>query len=203
MFKILCSQSRISQGTSFLKQRSVFKNSTLAFSAASKRFPNEPRQPLVKTAFPGPQSAALIKQYNDVSCGMQQHFPVDMPSSNGNYVADADGNLFLDLFTSIACIGMGYNHPGMLEASKSETMRRCLATRTGLGINPPMEHEDLFERAFMAVAPKGMKRAVLAMCGACSVEATFKHAFIAHAQKKRGGMDVPPSAEELTSCLEN
>ena len=42
---------------------------------------------------------------------MQQHFPVSLQDSIGNYVADVDGNKYLDVFTSIACIGMGYNHP--------------------------------------------------------------------------------------------
>ena len=45
----------------------------------------------------------------------------------------------------------------------------------------------------MDVAPVGMSRVMGAMCGTCSVEAAFKHAFICHAQKLRGGMDVPPS----------
>ena len=64
-----------------------------------------------------------------------------MHSSVGNYVADVDGNLYLDVYTSIACIGMGYNHPSLREATKSDTMKRFLATRLGIGINPPMEHE--------------------------------------------------------------
>ena len=59
----------------------------------------------------------------------------------GNYVVDADGNQMLDVFTSIACIGSGYNHPSLLEASKSDLMRQVLAVRTGIGINPPMEYE--------------------------------------------------------------
>ena len=42
-----------------------------------------------------------------------------------------------------------------------------------------------------------------AMCGTCSVEAAFKHCFIVYAQRKRGGMDVMPSAEDLSTCMDN
>lgn len=93
------------------------------FSAAAMRFPNEPDRPNMKTAFPGPATLANIEAYGEISCNKQTHFPVDMQKSIGNYVTDADGNQFLDVFTSIACIGMGYNHPNLLEATKTDLMK--------------------------------------------------------------------------------
>ena len=98
---------------------------------------------------------------------------------------------------------MGYNHPNLLEASKTDLMKQVLVTRTGLGINPPMEWEQVLDQAFMDVAPRGMSRVCGAMCGTCSVEATFKLAFISYAQKKRGGMDVMPTQEELETTMLN
>ena len=126
-----------------------------------------------------------------------------MEHSTGNYVVDVDGNKMLDVFTSIACIGSGYNHPSLLEASRSDLMKAVLATRTGIGINPPMEYEQIMEQAFMDVAPRGMTRVCGAMCGTCSVEAAFKLAFISYAQNKRGGMDVMPSDEDLRTTMLN
>jgi len=102
-----------------------------------------------------------------------------MQNSIGNYVSDIDGNQYLDVFTSIACIGLGYNHPALLEVSRSDLMRTFVVNRTGLGINPPKEYMDIHKSAFMDVAPKGMTRSSGAMCGSCSVEAAFKHALIA------------------------
>ena len=96
-------------------------------------------------------------------------------------MADTDGNKYLDVFTSIACIGMGYNHPTLREASRADLMRRVLATRTGIGINPPMEYEGILQKAFMDIAPRGMTRVCGAMCGTCSVEAAFKLALISYA----------------------
>ena len=121
----------------------------------------------------------------------------------GNYVADVDGNKYLDVFTSIACIGMGYNHPSHLAASKQPLMRHVLATRTGIGINPPMEYEEILQKAFMDIAPQGMTRVCGAMCGTCSVEAAFKLALISYAQKKRGSMTSPPTQEELETTMLN
>jgi len=101
--------------------------------------------------------------------------------SLGNYVADTDGNQYLDVFTSIACVGMGYNHPALLEATKRPDLKRSLATRSGQGTAPPKETRELIQQAFLDVAPKGMSRVCGAMCGTCSVEAAMKHAFISHA----------------------
>jgi len=41
------------------------------------------------------------------------------------------------------------------------------------------------------------------MCGSCSVEGAFKSAFINYQQKKRGGMAMPPTQEDLDSCMCN
>ena len=103
-----------------------------------------------------------------------------MQQSLGNYVTDVDGNKYLDVLTSIACVGLGYNHPGLLDAARNDLMKQVLVTRTGLGINPPKEYEDILQSAFMDVAPRGMERVCGAMCGTCSVEGAMKHALISY-----------------------
>lgn len=50
---------------------------------------------------------------------------------------DIDGNKMLDVFNSIGVYALGYNHPAMLEASKSDLMATVVANRTALGICPP------------------------------------------------------------------
>ena len=157
------------------------------------RFPHEPEGPILNTTFPGPKTQESIATYGETSCNLTQQFPINLQESVGNYVADTDGNKYLDVITSNGCVGSGYNHPVLREASKTDLMKLFLATRTGIGINPPIEIGDLYERAFMDIAPKGMTRVNGAMCGACSVEASFKYALISYAQKKRGGMDVSPT----------
>ena len=173
---------------SFMRQPSMFNPAMAtmtryqAFSACARRFPNEPDRPIMMTeSWPGPKGLDHTKNYGETSCNMQIMFPVDLQESDGNYIADLDGNKMLDMLTSIACIGSGYNHPELLEATKTDYMKSVIATRTGMGINPPMEFEGMLDKAFMDVAPRGMTRVNGAMCGTCSVEAAFKLAFISYA----------------------
>ena len=67
-------------------------------------------------------------------------------------------------------------------------MSKFIATRTGLGINPPKEYGDIIQKAFLDVAPKGMNKVNTIMCGSCSVEGAFKFSFISYAKKKRGDL---------------
>ena len=91
----------------------------------------------------------------------------------------------------------------MAKASSSDIMKQVLTLRTGLSVYPPMEYLEIAQKAFMDVAPKGMTRVGGTMCGTCSVEASFKHAMIAYASKKRGGSGNDFTQEELDSSLLN
>ena len=42
-------------------------------------------------------------------------FFTDYEKSVGNYIADADGNMLLDVFMQIASIPLGYNHPAIIK----------------------------------------------------------------------------------------
>ena len=183
--------------------RQGVSHQSMGFSVCAKRFPDEPAEPVRKTEYLGPESKNFVEELSKQSCTLTTQFPIDLDKSVGNYIADADGNQYLDVFTNISQIPFGYNHPGLLEAAKTETMQKVIATRTGMGLNPPKEYLDIAEEAFMSVAPKGMNRFTTAMCGACSVEAAYKMCMINYAQRERGGPTVMPSQEELQSCMMN
>lgn len=55
----------------------------------------------------------------------------------------------------------------------------------------------------MDVAPKGLNMVAPAMCGSCAVESAWKYAIINYAQNQRGGVEVPPSEEDMNSCMSN
>ena len=161
-------------------------------SVCAQRFPNEPPYPQIVTPgqTPGPKSVDWINKSGDMFDVLTVHFPLDLENSSGNYLADLDGNKYLDLFTSISAIPLGFNHPELLKTASSDLVASMLATRTGLGINPPVQYADIVQKAFMDVAPKGMTRVNGAMCGTCSVEGAYKIAMINHAAKKRGGLQA-------------
>ena len=94
---------------------SINNASVRSFSACEKRFPNEPQMPYRATAeFPGPKSKAFKEELSQLTCTLTNMFPIDTANSLGNYVADIDGNKYLDMFMAIASIPLGYNHPALL-----------------------------------------------------------------------------------------
>lgn len=57
-----------------------------------------------------------------MTCTLTNLFPIDTANSLGNYVADIDGNKYLDMFMAIASIPLGYNHPALLEKTREEVV---------------------------------------------------------------------------------
>lgn len=94
---------------------------------------------------------------------------------------------------------LGYNHPALVDAAKSERWQRAIINRPALGMVPPNYWPELLD-SFMSVAPKGLSHVFTAMCGSCSNEIAYKAAFMHYMQKKRGG---DPSEEDLNSCMCN
>ena len=166
-------------------------------------FPNEPARPVMDVPFPGPETIRIRSQISKSACTLTNDFPIDLEASTGNYLADCDGNMYLDTVQHISSRALGYNHPKMLEISQSQQMANFLANRPALGLYPPKNWDSLIERAFMNVAPPGMTNVQTTLCGSCAVEGAFKFAFKGRGAQTRGGSHVEPSDEELSSCLAN
>lgn len=104
----------------------------------------EPKEPKVLTTeIPGPKSKVLIDELNTINVSFsntvlifslrsfyfQQSGSVqlfaDYEKSIGNYLIDVDGNIFLDSFTQISSVPIGYNHPDMLNVFKDDSKLVC------------------------------------------------------------------------------
>jgi 4-aminobutyrate aminotransferase/(S)-3-amino-2-methylpropionate transaminase len=60
-------------------------------------FPDEPAGPIVKTAIPGPQSKKAIEDLDKVFDTRSLNMLANYQKSFGNYIADPDGNVLLDV----------------------------------------------------------------------------------------------------------
>ncbi|XP_069124662.1 4-aminobutyrate aminotransferase, mitochondrial-like isoform X2 [Argopecten irradians] len=171
-----------------------------AANTVSKSEPQEPNGPSVHTEIPGPKSQALLKDLDAIQNTGAVQFFVDYERSSGNYLADVDGNLMLDLFTQISSVPIGYNHPRFLQALLKDENRATLINRPALSVYPPSDWGSRLKNALLSVAPPGLNQVQTMACGACSVEHSQKAMFIAYQRRQRGGQ--PPSPEELKSCVE-
>ena len=71
----------------------------LAFSAPkmSSFYEWEPEGPSVKTEIPGPKAKAAIAELNEVFDTRSLNMLTNYQNSSGNYIADPDGNVLLDV----------------------------------------------------------------------------------------------------------
>lgn len=173
----------------------------LSTSAVGKLDPLEPDGPKVETTIPGPKSKELLKQLDAIQQAGSVQFFTDYVKSQGNYIADVDGNVLLDVYTQIASVPIGYNHPKLMEAAKDQKNMSCFINRPALGLNPPHDWTEKLQASLLSVAPPGLNQVQTMMCGACSVEHGLKALFSAYMVKQRKGQ--PPTEEEMLSCINN
>ncbi|KAM5480108.1 4-aminobutyrate transaminase [Microsporum audouinii] len=171
--------------------------------AAAAFFSNEPAGPTVKTAIPGPKSKEAITQLDRVFDTRSLNMLVDYEKSAGNYIADLDGNVLLDVFAQIASIPVGYNNPTLLAATKTTEMASALINRPALGNFPSHNWSNILESGLLRVAPKGLDQVFTSTTGSDANETAYKAAFMYYAQRKRGGPDVEFSSEDISSTMVN
>ncbi|CAI9739382.1 4-aminobutyrate aminotransferase, mitochondrial-like [Octopus vulgaris] len=111
----------------------------LAASTTAKLSPREPDFPTVQTAIPGPKSLEYKSELNTIQNAGAVQFFVDFHKSQGNYIADIDGNVLLDFYTMIASIPLGYNHPRLEMALNEPRNRIHFINRPALGSFPPKD----------------------------------------------------------------
>ncbi|CCH45708.1 4-aminobutyrate aminotransferase / (S)-3-amino-2-methylpropionate transaminase [Wickerhamomyces ciferrii] len=172
-------------------------------SIASQYYPNEPTEPVVKTeTIPGPASRAGIESLNKVFDARPVYFIADYEKSDGNYIADVDGNVLLDAYCQIASVPLGYNNPALLEAAKSPEMIRAIIERPAIGNFPGKDLEGIIKKVLKA-APKGQDHVWSGLSGADANELAFKAAFMWYQQKKRGSFNAAFTQEENESTMKN
>uniref|UniRef100_A0A914UJB0 (S)-3-amino-2-methylpropionate transaminase n=1 Tax=Plectus sambesii TaxID=2011161 RepID=A0A914UJB0_9BILA len=170
-------------------------------SQLAATYKDEPAGPSVVTKVPGPKSQQLKQSLESIQSSGQVKFFADYAKSRGNYLVDVDGNVFLDVYTQISSLPLGYNHPELVDAALNPEHVSAMVSRPSLGSFPTADLVETLNNSLIAVAPKGLGLVQTLMCGACSNENAIKSAMVRHMFDKRGGK--PPTAEDLASCMEN
>lgn len=163
----------------------------------------EPSAPSVKTAIPGPKAKEQIADLDKVFDTRSLNMLTDYKSSIGNYIADPDGNVLLDVYAQIASIPVGYNNPHLIETMKSPAVVSSLVNRPALGNFPPNDWAEILRSGILKVAPKGLDQVFTAMAGSDANETAYKAAFMWKRQQQRGGAHVEFTEEELNSSMNN
>jgi len=190
---------------------SIVYSSTRAASAATSTLPaiedaiplvpGEPTGPRMVTPSPGPISKAYKRDLDRIQNTAAVHFFCDYQKSIGNYLADVDGNVYLDVFQQISSLPLGYNHPFLIGVLKNPDNAATFVNRPALGSLPPADFVDKLRSALLSVAPPGLKEVQTMACGSCANENAFKAAFIHWQTKRRNGK--PPTPEQIESCMTN
>jgi 4-aminobutyrate aminotransferase / (S)-3-amino-2-methylpropionate transaminase len=166
-------------------------------------FSDEPAGPQVRTAIPGPENKKATAHLNRVFDVQSLNMMANYQQSYGNYIADLDGNVLLDVYAQIASIPVGYNNPSLLLAATSPEMASALINRPALGNFPQHDWASILETGILRVAPKGLDQVFTALAGSDANETAYKAAFIWRRQQERGGADVDFSPEDISSTMLN
>ena len=67
-------------------------------------------------------------------------FFADYERSQGNYIADADGNVLLDLYCQTSSIFLGYNHPVLKDLLTDDKNLTSIISRSALASFPPVDY---------------------------------------------------------------
>ncbi|KAG7307587.1 hypothetical protein JYU34_007809 [Plutella xylostella] len=161
----------------------------------------EPSKPNIRTAVPGPKTLQLSAELNQLQQAGSVQLIGDYERCVGNYFVDVDGNEFLDAFTQISSIPVGYNHPHLLTAFEDQKNIKALVNRPALGVFPDKEWPQKLRDILLPVAPSGLTNISTMMCGSCSNENAYKAVFIWYRNKERGTVEF--SEEEMQSCMKN
>lgn len=166
-------------------------------------FPDEPHAPIVRTSIPGPKSKEAILKLDKVFDTRSLNMMANYQDSYGNYIADLDGNVLLDVYSQIASIGVGYSNPALVLAATSPEMVSSIINRPALGNFPQHDWADILESGILKVAPAGMNQVFTGTSGSDANELAYKAAFMHKRNQERGGRDVDFTQQEMDSSMEN
>jgi len=192
--------------TSTAKPAANVATAVMQDSAADETpyFLDEPKGPRVVSSIPGPKTQKSIDELMEIFDIRSVNVMANYQNSFGNYLADLDGNLLLDVYAQIASIPVGYSNPSLLALATSPAMASAIINRPALGNFPQHDYASILKAGVLKVAPKGLNKVFTASAGSEANELAYKAAFMYKRLQERGGdRAVEPTAEETASAMNN
>ena len=126
----------------------------------------------LKTAIPGPKSAALMeRRRKSVAGGVAHWTPIFAEEARGALLTDVDGNTFIDFAGGIGSMNVGHANPAVVEAASRQLER---FTHTGFSVAPYESYVRLAEMLNRVTPGDFPKKTILANSGAEAVENAVK-----------------------------
>ncbi len=166
------------------------------------------KRTVVTDGVPGPRTRELAARGGFDMQGIYRTLVIDDVASRGPFAVDVDGNVLLDLFANFALGALGYNHPAILDVTRSEAFAHAAANPTSTPFVTTSSWFDFLEALQTRYAPAGMTKVFCVDGGGEGVEAALKAAFIVHAERtrERDGLPANPlelGEEEQSAILDN
>ncbi|MGH9316404.1 MAG: 4-aminobutyrate--2-oxoglutarate transaminase [Thermoanaerobaculia bacterium] len=131
-----------------------------------------PRSIVLKTAVPGPASAALgERRVQNVPRGIAHWTPIFAARAEGALVEDVDGNRFIDFAGGIGTLNVGHANPSVVQAATEQLTR---LTHTAFSVAMYEGYVALAEKLNRVTPGAFPKKTLLANSGAEAVENAVK-----------------------------
>ena len=130
------------------------------------------RSIILRTAIPGPRSAALLeRRRQNVPRGIAHMTPVFAEQAEGALVVDVDGNRLLDFAGGIGTMNVGHANPAVVRAAAAQLTKLAHAC---FGVTPYEAYVALAEKLNQITPGAFAKKTMLANSGAEAVENAVK-----------------------------
>src|SRR5215218_8609017 len=104
----------------------------------------------IRTAIPGPRSAAILERKARVIANAKTiAIPIVAQEGRGATLTDVDGNVFIDFTGGVGCLNVGHAHPRVVAAAQEQLDR---FSHTDFTVVPYEVYATLSER-LLELAP--------------------------------------------------
>jgi 4-aminobutyrate aminotransferase / (S)-3-amino-2-methylpropionate transaminase / 5-aminovalerate transaminase len=128
----------------------------------------------IRTAIPGPRSAAILERKSRVIANAKSiAIPIVAQEGRGATLTDVDGNVFIDFTGGVGCLNVGHAHPRVIDAATEQIGR---FVHTDFTVVPYEPYVELAERLLSLAPFSEPAKAVFFNAGTEAVENAVKFA---------------------------